>query len=143
MAAVSRAVGRPAAEVLEGFAAVDEALGLAVLDGRLAGLAPGGRWERWQLRSLADDIAAWRRLAVEQALRSPGHAVDAVAAFLRGRGERRTRLDRLVAQWGGPGREALALAALAVRALADLIGGEPAATAAPGSPPGQAAPPGG
>ena len=143
VAAVSRAVGRPAAEVLEGFAAVDEALGLAVLDGRLAGLVPGGRWERWQLRSLADDIAAWRRRAVEQALRSPGPPADAVAAFLGGRGERRARLDRLVSQWGGPGREAPALAALAVRALADLIGGEPAAATATGSPPGRAAPPGG
>jgi glutamate dehydrogenase len=124
VAAASRALGRPADEIIAWFEQVDESLDLPALESRLAALHPAGRWERWQLRSLADDVAALRREAVERAVRLGGDSPGAVRDFLEARSARQGRLGRLGRQVDGRSGEALAVAALAVRALADLVHAE-------------------
>jgi glutamate dehydrogenase len=124
VAEASRVLGRSPEEIVDWFAQVDEMLGLPALEGRLAALHPAGRWERWQLRSLTDDVAALRRQAVERAVRLGGGSVDAVADFLDARAARQGRLDRLARQVDGRSGEALAVAALAVRVLADMVHAE-------------------
>jgi NAD-specific glutamate dehydrogenase len=121
VAAASRVLGRPPAEVVEAFSLIDESLGLPALEARLATLPSSGRWERWQARSLADDVAALRRESVERALARGGPPPEAIAAFVEARRDRLARLERLTRQVDDNNREALAVAALAVRALADLV----------------------
>jgi NAD-specific glutamate dehydrogenase len=120
VAATTRAAGRPVADVMGAFSLVDRAFGLQGLEARLAGLRPAGRWERWQLRALGDDIARWRRQAAERCLARPGALAGAVAALLEDCAGRKARFDRLVAELDEPGEQGPALAALAVRALPDL-----------------------
>jgi glutamate dehydrogenase len=120
-AAAARALGRPLDEIIEAFHLVDAMLGLPALEARLAAIQPGGRWERWQARSLADDVAWCRREAVERALAKGSSPDQGVTEFLEGRRDRKARLDRLAHQVDGSAGEALAVAALAVRALADLV----------------------
>ncbi len=121
VAAASRALSRPVGDVFDGFARVDELLGLRTLEARLAAVQPGGRWERWQARRLADDVAALRREAVERALADGASPVLGVDGFVGTRGHRRARLERLTRQIDGRAGEASAVGALAVRALGDLI----------------------
>jgi len=138
VAELSRDLGRPVTEVIQAAARLDDALGIPALEARFATIHPAGRWERWVVRSLADDVAALRQEAVERALSggsegsgaegpgaggpgAGGSAEEAIAAFLQSRASRQARFDRLARQIEGKSAEALALAALAVRALADLV----------------------
>jgi hypothetical protein len=95
--------------VVAAFDQLDRALGLASFEARLTGIHPNGRWERWQVRSLLDDVNRLRREAVVTGF-------DPAAS-----GDRRSRFDRLAGQVDGSSGQALAVAALAVRALAELV----------------------
>ena len=90
---------------------------MAVLDERLGHLAPSSRWERWEIRSLADDLAALRRravsLAVEEADRSGGTPAEAVAGWVDAQRELLTRAYRQA------GSEAVAGFKAVMRALMD------------------------
>jgi hypothetical protein len=66
-------------------------------------------------------VAALRRETVERAVRLGRGSDDAVRDFLAARAARQGRLGRLARQVDGRSDEALAVAALAVRALADLV----------------------
>jgi NAD-specific glutamate dehydrogenase len=114
VAAAVRETGRPVREVVAAFDQLDRALGLAGFEARVSGIHPNGRWERWQVRSLLDDVNRLRRDAVVGGL-------DPEAA-----GGRRSRFDRLAGQVDGSTGQALAVAALAVRALADLVSADSA-----------------
>jgi glutamate dehydrogenase len=130
VAAAARSLGRSPAAVISAFNAVDETLQLGPFELQLGALHPGGRWERWQARRLADDLARIRRRIVVAALGGAGDgsegAVGAVGAFASSRADAVARFERLAGQVdGASGRsgEALALAALAIRALDDLVSG--------------------
>jgi glutamate dehydrogenase len=110
IAAAARETGRSVREVVAAFDQVDRALGLTSFQARLAGIHVNGRWERWAARSLLDDVNRLRREAVVRGF-------DAAAA-----GGRPSRFDRLAGQVDGSSGQALAVAALAVRALAELVG---------------------
>ncbi|HSS08360.1 MAG TPA: hypothetical protein VLL25_00645, partial [Acidimicrobiales bacterium] len=112
VAAASREAGRPVGEVAAAFDALDEGLGLSGFEARLGGLHPGGRWERWQARSLLDDVARLRREAVVRGFDPSSPSVG---------GGRLARFERLARQVDGTSGQALAVAALAVRALAELV----------------------
>jgi glutamate dehydrogenase len=118
----SRALGRPVAEVVEAFGAVDDGLGLPELENHLRAAHPAGRWERWELRALLDDLRRLRRDAVEAALGfAPGKPpTSAVDAWMADRSGRLQRFHRLVGQIEAGGAEALCLGALAVRALSTV-----------------------
>ena len=123
VSAAVRETGRPVREVVAAFDQLDRALGLAGFEARVSAIHPNGRWERWQVRSLLDDVNRLRRDAVVGGL-------DPEAA-----GGRRSRFDRLARQVDGSTGEALAVAALAVRALADLVdSAPPTRSAGPESP---------
>jgi glutamate dehydrogenase len=115
VAAAVRETGRPVREVVAGFDQMDRALGLASFEARAAAIHPNGRWERWQVRSLLDDVNRLRREAVVRGL-------DAAAAP-----GQVSRFDRLARQVDVTSGQALAVAALAVRALAELVGSAKAA----------------
>jgi glutamate dehydrogenase len=108
VSAAARDTGRPVRDVVAAFDQLDRALGMASFEARVSGVHPNGRWERWEVRSLLDDVNRLRRDAVV-------NGFDPAAA-----GERRSRFDRLAGQVDGSSGQALAVAALAVRALAEL-----------------------
>lgn len=85
--------GRPVPEVLEMFVAAGWALGLDALTEVLAAESEG-RWERWALHTVEDEIGAVRRHLVEEVLALHGEDPDPVAAFLSGRSHRLARLVR-------------------------------------------------
>jgi glutamate dehydrogenase len=127
VAEVSRMLGRPVDQVVDAFLAIDGALGLTALEGRLDSVRPAGRWERWHLNSLRDQLASLRRTAVIRAVgpfsdSSPSTSVpDSVTTWVAERSPALARLDRLARQVDGRAAEALSLAALAVKALAELV----------------------
>ncbi len=109
VSAAARESGRPVTEVVAAFDQLDRALGLVSFEARVSSIHPNGRWERWQVRSLIDDVNRLRREAVVGGF-------DPAAT-----GGRRSRFDRLAGQVDGSSGQALAVAALAVRALAELV----------------------
>jgi glutamate dehydrogenase len=129
VAEVSRVLSRPVDQVVDGFLALDSALGLTALEDRLESLRPSGRWERWHRDSLTDDIRRLRREAVIKAVGEFGTdeeeppLSDVVGRWVANRSQGLARLDLLARQVDGRSAEALSLAALAVRALADLVEG--------------------
>lgn len=66
---VARATGQPVAEVAKVARFVEAALGLDALASAFASWHPPGRWERWQLHALSDDLALLRARAAKEALR--------------------------------------------------------------------------
>ncbi len=117
--AVIRARGLPPDDTVQVAAAFElfaTALGLAGFREALARLGVSSRWGRWQVRRLEDDLADLQRQAVLQAP-SPG----AMAEWLAARQASKVRFHRLAAHLGDPDADGHSLAALAVRALADLV----------------------
>jgi glutamate dehydrogenase len=115
----TRAIAAP--EVLAMMQSIDDALGLSAFRGALDRLAVTSRWGRWQVRRLQDDVSDLRRRAVLAAtggdLTVAGWlATPAVAAAA-------ARFTRLAAVLRDPEADGHAVAALAVRALTDLVGG--------------------
>jgi NAD-specific glutamate dehydrogenase len=127
VAEVSRVLCRSIDQVVDAFLAVDAALGLTALEGRLDTIRPGGRWERWHLNSLYDDLRRLRRQAVVKAVgpasTSEEHVLpsEVVGHWVAERGTALARLDRLARQVDGRLPEGLSLAALAIKALAELV----------------------
>jgi NAD-specific glutamate dehydrogenase len=120
---LTRALGASVAEVVAGLRAVDAGLGLSSFGAQLAALPAVSRWERWQARRLRDDVARLRRAAVLAALSQadatgPGAAV---AAWLAARKRWSARFERLAGQVRESGTDGHSVAALAVRALAELV----------------------
>jgi glutamate dehydrogenase len=119
VATVQRATGRSVADVTAALAAVDSAGGVGEVGRLVADLRPQGRWARWEVRALHDDLDAYRRRAAAAALAgAPGEAPErAVGRWLAGRQAplMAARRTRLAATTGAP--EELAAAALAVRFL--------------------------
>jgi hypothetical protein len=103
---VVRATGRRPDEALAALDAVDGAAGLDALRGALATAGHGDRWRGWLVRSLVDDLAAWRRSAAAAALAGATPATEAAAA---------------VAGWASTNAAALA----GVRAMAAAAGTAP------------------
>jgi len=124
--AVVRASASPSAPaiavaaVIEAFDAFDRALGLTAFQAAVARLAVTSRWGRWQVRRLGDDVADLRRRAVVSALAGSGEA-SAIAGWLAARAEATARFKNLAARLAEPDCDGHALAALAVRALSDLV----------------------
>jgi glutamate dehydrogenase len=109
IAETSRESRRTAREVAAAFDGLDKVLGLSSFETRLASLHPSGRWERWEARRLLDDVARLRSQAV-------------VGGFSMSTADGRlARFRRLAGQVDASSPEALAVAALAVRALAELV----------------------
>jgi NAD-specific glutamate dehydrogenase len=123
LAATSRALGRSVNEVDEAFGALDAELGLVALEGHLRGLEPGSRWERWQARALFDDVGRLRRQAAEAAMAAAPDSppAKAMADWVGAQPARVQRFQRLAGRIEGRDSEALCVAALAVRALSDLV----------------------
>jgi glutamate dehydrogenase len=117
---VVRALGGAAdvLTVLQAFDAFDAGVGMAPFRDALARLAVSSRWGRWQMRRLEDDLATVRRHAVVAALGSGG---GGVAGWLAGRPGPTARFQRLAAHLRDPEADGSSLAALAVRALQDLV----------------------
>ncbi|MDP9073186.1 MAG: hypothetical protein M3N98_03245, partial [Actinomycetota bacterium] len=102
----------------------DAGLALPSFMTKLAAVPAVSRWERWQARRLIDDVANIRRDAVRAALSVPsadGSASSRVHTWLGERERGIARFERLAGQLGGAGTDAHSVAALAIRALADLI----------------------
>jgi glutamate dehydrogenase len=127
VAEVSRVLGRPIDQIVDALLAVDSTLGLTALEGRLDTIRPAGRWERWHLDSLRDDLQRLRRQAVIKAVGPvSGDDVSAsmsemVGHWVASRSRGLARLDRLARQVDGRVPEVLSLAALAIKALAELV----------------------
>jgi glutamate dehydrogenase len=121
VALVQRATGRSVAEVTAALAAVDAGGGAAEISAVVAGLAPGGRWARWQLRALQDDLDRYRRRAAQQALASlPDRPAEAaVGEWLGGRQAAIAAARQLRPTGQTDHAEGLAGAALAVRFLTE------------------------
>ena len=129
---VSRAFALPpeqAGRVVEAFRAFDRSLGLAGWRAALGRLAVTSRWGRWQVRRLEDDLADLRRQAALAALRAGGTEGElgaVMAAWLGQRTTQQKRFERLAAKFREPDAgdgesDGQSLAALATRALADLV----------------------
>ena len=141
--ALTRALGATVADVVAALDAFDRGVGVPALGATLTRIPVASRWERWQVRRLLDDVASLRRAAVmaihldNAARATPGAGAGpqgpsaAIEAWLAGRYRRLARFRRLTAQLGDSvagGQlvaDAQSVAALAVRALADLVGSEP------------------
>jgi glutamate dehydrogenase len=137
-----------AGAVLGAFHAVDSALGLPGVRKTLENIPAPGRWGRWQARRLGDDVASLRRDVVLAALAEPsspspagrpdGDPSAAVAGWLAIRGVVTSRFHRLTAHLRDPDADVACVAALAIRALAELVpaprpvaAGQPSAAAGP------------
>jgi glutamate dehydrogenase len=123
LAAAGRALGRSVTDVVEAFADLDTELALPALEGHLRLLQPTGRWERWQVRALFDDLRRLRRQAAEAALAAAPDAppAKAVADWVGSQVARVQRFQGLAGRVEGSGGDALCLAGLAIRALSDLV----------------------
>jgi glutamate dehydrogenase len=110
------------------LAAFDTAAGTGRIATAVEGIAPSGRWPIWQVRSVLDDLAAWRCQATAAALAglddpagvTPAGASAAVESWVSARAERFGRLwdlldllQRLLAEGSGAGRGVADLVALA------------------------------
>jgi glutamate dehydrogenase len=110
--------------VVEAFEAFDTALGLVGFREALSRLAVTSRWGRWQVRRLEDDLADLRRQGVMAALGSKsalGDPAAAMTALLAERVDPKARFQRLAAHLGDPESDGPSVAALAVRALRELV----------------------
>jgi glutamate dehydrogenase len=127
VAEVSRVLGRPIDQIVDALLAVDSTLGLTALEGRFDTIRPGGRWERWHLDSLRDDLKRLRREAVIKAIGQvrnddvEASMSEMVGHWVATRSRGLARLDRLARQVDGRLPEALSLAALALKALSELV----------------------
>jgi glutamate dehydrogenase len=134
VAEVARSSERDLEAVLEAYAAVEDGLSLATLQGALRRQGADrpdridrpdrpDRWDRWQLDLLADDLARSRADAATRALRSypdqPGG--DAGRRWLAARSESLAPALLLVTQVGRATSPPLSLVALAVRALGEAV----------------------
>jgi len=110
--------------VVAAFDAFDSALALADFRVALARLSVTSRWGRWQARRLVDDLAGLRRQAVLAALATApagGDPAAAMTGWLAGRTAFTARFLRLAGHLRDPAADGPSLAALAVRALSDLV----------------------
>ena len=116
---ISREVKVPLGDVVETLAGIDRASGVDRLEELIFRIPLVGRWPSWQARALLDDIAAWRRVAVHEALASTPRLKpqDAVAAWEKPRSAILSRTGGLLAQLDPEGTDALTLASLIVRNL--------------------------
>ena len=126
--ALVRSVPAGVSDVVAALRAFDEGLRLPGFAAHVADLPARSRWERWQGRRLVDDIAGLRRDAVFAALGRAGAGAGAVGdpstamrAWLAARQQRLARFLRLADQLDGSEPGAQSLAALAVRALRQLV----------------------
>jgi NAD-specific glutamate dehydrogenase len=123
LAEAARAAGRPLGVAADAYPVLEDGLCLAPLLWALRRRPAPDRWERWQLRSLADDLAHSRGLALVEALRrSP--SLDGRAAghdWLAGRTASVRRACALAhrVEVGAP--PSMSLIALAVRAVGDAV----------------------
>jgi glutamate dehydrogenase len=124
--AVTRARQVSVAEALGLVGAFEAAVGAADFRAALDRRDLGSRWGRWQARRLKDDVADLRRRAALAAASGPGSLAEgpaaAMAAWLAApaAATARARYQRLMALLADPEADVLCVAALAVRALADL-----------------------
>jgi NAD-specific glutamate dehydrogenase len=124
--AVTRARQVTVAEALGLVEAFEAAVGAADFRAALDRRDLGSRWGRWQARRLKDDMADLRRQAALAAASGPGSLAEgpaaAMAAWLAApaAAAARARYQRLMALLADPEADVLCVAALAVRALADL-----------------------
>ncbi len=123
VASVAKATGRPIEDVTLAFFVVGETAYIDWLDARVAAVSATTRWHRWALQALEDDLRLLRRQVAERALaHGEGQPADeAVASYLRSRGDVTARLGRfmrgLVLEEAGD-LAALTVAVRQVRALA-------------------------
>ena len=128
---VVRARDLPIAAAGELVQAFEAAVGAAELRAALDRRDLGSRWARWQARRLKDDLADLRRRAAVAAAPAAGAArpevgedpATAMAAWLAAPtvATARARYQRLLALLADPEADVLCVAALAVRALAELV----------------------
>ena len=123
LAEAARAAGRPLEVAVDAYPVLEDGLCLRPLLGALGRRPAPDRWERWQLHSLADDLAESRGAALAEALRrSP--SLDGQAAGHEWLAERAAALPRaaLLAHRVEVGASpSLSLIALAVRAVGDTV----------------------
>lgn len=119
---VSRATGRPLAEVAHAFFLAGERLYLDWLESRVAALPDASRWERWAAQALADDLMALRRDAASRVLEAADGPIGAAfEALLATRAEAHERLGRLVDALGAQGEVTLAALTVALRQVRGLV----------------------
>ena len=93
LAEAARAAGRPLEVAVDAYPVLEDGLCLRPLLGALRRRPAPDRWERWQLHSLADDLAESRGAALAEALRrSP--SLDGRAAGHEWLAERAAALRR-------------------------------------------------
>jgi len=126
---VSRASRRTAAEAAGALAAASASLSLPSLRQRISGWPAADRWQRWEAHNLVSDIAGSGVAVAVAALRSYGQLApgEAVSAWLAQRRGAVARAERLVAELHLSSSPNHALAAVAVRALQDIVGSAPTA----------------
>ena len=121
LAEAARSAGRPLAVAMDAYEVLEDGLCLRPLLGALRGRPAPDRWERWQLHSLADDLAESRGAALAGSLRVPP-SLDGRAAGQGWLAARAATVDRAVLLARRVERAAppsLSLLALAVRAVGD------------------------
>ena len=123
MAEAARSAGRPLGAVVDASPVVEEGLSLPVLVGALRRRPAADRWERWQLHSLADDLAGSRAEALAEALRwHPSSGGPQAAREWLGQREAAVHRARLLArQVEGAAPPSLSLLSMAVRAVDDAV----------------------
>ena len=121
---VARATGRQPAPVVPAWRRVDAGLGLGPLSELLRGWPGAGRWQRWQLHVLADQLADTRVAISARALVAfPGEEGEqAVDRWLAAREQSVARATSLAARLrqAAAGND-IALATVAVAALSAIV----------------------
>jgi glutamate dehydrogenase len=113
---VARATGGSIAQVAASMKFVEASLGLDALGGAFASWEPPGRWQRWQLHMLADDLALLRARATKAAI-GPGPE-----QWLEERRDFAQRSKDLATQARASKVPDLALGAVALRAAEVAVG---------------------
>ena len=121
---VAEATGRTIEEVTRAFFLVGEAAYVDWLEGRLAEVGATTRWHRWALQAVEEDLLLLRRQVAERALvHGEGlPADDAVADYLRARGDVTMRLGRFMRGLALEEASDLAALTVAVRQVRGLAG---------------------
>ena len=120
---VSRAAGRPVAEVARAFFRAGQSLHLDWIEAQVVGFPARSRWERFALNAIVDDLLLVRREAVQRALAErPEHDPEAaLAAFLESQPEAVARLGRLVEQLRAEGVGDLAVITVLLRTVRAVV----------------------